>query len=149
MASKVKLVVSDFHLGAGHRNKDGSVNILEDFFHDREFIEFLQHFSGGAYDDAEVELILNGDFFNLLMIDYDEVEPDVITELVALRRMTKIMEGHRAMMNALRYFQTIPGKTLTFVMGNHDPGILFPSVQELVRSYVGEAARFFSGLLRI
>jgi UDP-2,3-diacylglucosamine pyrophosphatase LpxH len=140
---RMKLVVSDFHLGAGHRNRDGSVNILEDFFHDREFIEFIQYFSSGANENAEVELILNGDFFNLLMIDFDEVDPDVLTELVVLRRMKRIMDGHRATMNALKYFQSLPGKSLTFVMGNHDPGILFPSVQELIRLNTGESTRFF------
>jgi len=139
---KVKVVVSDFHLGAGHRMSDGSINILEDFFHDREFIEFIEHYSHGAYENSDVELILNGDFFNLLMIDYDEVDPDVITELIALRRMTRIMDGHKAVMNALRYFQSLPGKSLTMIMGNHDPGILFPSVQALIRSYVGDAVKF-------
>lgn len=142
-APKTKLVVSDFHLGAGHRNPDGSVNILEDFFHDREFIEFLQYFSSGIYENAEVELIINGDFFNLLMVDFEEIDPDVVTELVAHRRMIRIMEGHRAVMNALRYFQSLPGKEIVFIMGNHDPGILFPSIQELVRSYVGESTRFY------
>lgn len=141
--SKVKVVVSDFHLGAGHRNPDGSLNILEDFFHDREFIEFIEYFSAGIYESAEVEIIMNGDFFNLLMIDYQEIDPDVITELVALRRMQRIMDGHKATMNALRYFQSMPGKSLTMVMGNHDPGILFPSVQNLIRQYMGENIKFF------
>src|SRR5690606_21478290 len=114
----------------------GSVNILEDFFHDREFIEFLEYFSSGIYENTEVELILNGDFFNLLMIDFEEVEPEIVTELIALRRMKKIIDGHRASMNALRYFQSLELKSVTFVMGNHDPGILFPSVQELIRATV-------------
>lgn len=140
---RIKLVVSDFHLGAGHRTSDGSVNILEDFVHDREFIEFIQYFSTGVYEDAEVELILNGDFFNLLQIDYEEIDADVLTELVVLRRMTRIMEGHRATMNALRYFQSLPKKSITFVMGNHDPGILFISVQDLIRKYVGEKTRYY------
>ncbi len=140
---KLKLVVSDFHLGAGHRNSDGSINILEDFFHDREFIEFLQYFGSGDFESADVELILNGDFFNLLMIDFEEIDPDVLTELTTLRRMKKILDGHRATMNALKYFQSLPGKSLVFVMGNHDPGIVFPSVQELIRQSTGEATRFF------
>jgi UDP-2,3-diacylglucosamine pyrophosphatase LpxH len=140
---RFKLVVSDFHLGAGHRKRDGSINLLEDFFHDREFIEFLQYFGSGVYENAEVELILNGDFFNLLQVDYDEVDPEVITELVALRRMKVIMEGHRATMNALKHFQSLEGKSLTLVMGNHDPGILFPSVQDLIVKYTGSRTRFF------
>jgi UDP-2,3-diacylglucosamine pyrophosphatase LpxH len=138
----IKLVVSDFHLGAGHRKPDGSLNILEDFFYDREFIEFLQHYSNGDYESIPVELIVNGDFFNLLMIDFEEVDQDVITELVALRRMKAIMDGHKAMMNAMKYFNTLPEKSITFIMGNHDPGILFPSVQSLIREYIGEDIRF-------
>lgn len=140
---RVKLVVSDFHLGVGHRKRDGSINLLEDFFHDREFIEFLQYFASGVFENAEVELILNGDFFNLLQVDYDEVDPEVVTELVALRRMKAIMEGHRATMNALKHFQSLENKSLTFVMGNHDPGILFPSVQNLIVKFTGPKTRFY------
>jgi len=140
---RLKLVVSDFHLGAGHRNSDGSINILEDFFHDREFIEFINYFSSGEYENADVELIINGDFFNLLMIDFEEVEPEIVTERVALRRMRKIMKGHLATINAMKYFQSLPFKNLSFVMGNHDPGILFPSVQDLIREYCGKDVRFF------
>ncbi len=140
---KIKLVVSDFHLGAGHRNPDGSLNILEDFFHDREFIEFMEYYSSSEFENAEVELILNGDFFNLLMVDYDEIDPDIITELVAIRRMRKIMEGHRAVMNGLRYFQSLEGKSLVMVMGNHDPGVLFPSVQAEIRKFMGESVKFY------
>lgn len=140
---KIKLVVSDFHLGSGHRTEDGALNILEDFFHDREFIEFLQYYSSGVYEEVDVEVIINGDFFNLLMIDYEEVDADVVTELIALRRMKAILEGHKATMNTLKYFHSLPGKSVTFVMGNHDPGVLFPSVQEQIRSYVGDDVRIF------
>lgn len=141
--SRIKLVVSDFHLGAGHRNPDGSINILEDFFHDREFIEFLEYYSTGKHEKIDVELIINGDFFNLLMIDFEEIDQDVVTEQVALRRMQKIMEGHLATMNALKFFQSQENKFVSFVMGNHDPGILFPSVQDLIRKYCGDQVRFF------
>lgn len=140
---KIKLVVSDFHLGAGHHNPDGSINILEDFFHDREFIEFLDFFSSGVNEAKEVELIVNGDFFNILQIDFNEVDPDVVTELVALHRMKKIMDGHRAVMNALRHFQSVELKSISFILGNHDPGILFSSVQDLIKDYCGENCRFF------
>lgn len=139
--AKLKLVVSDFHLGAGHRSRDGSVNLLEDFFHDREFIDFIQYFATESFESTDVEIILNGDFFNLLMIDYEEVDPDVVTELVALRRMQRILDGHRAVMNALKFFSSLPNKSVTFVMGNHDPGVLFSSVQELIRQNMGPHCR--------
>ena len=61
---KIKLVVSDFHLGKGRRLSDGTQNLLEDFRSDRQFIEFLDYFMTGPHKRCGVELILNGDFFN-------------------------------------------------------------------------------------
>ncbi len=40
---RLRLVVSDFHLGAGAVLPDGSANYLEDFFHDAMFAEFLDY----------------------------------------------------------------------------------------------------------
>ena len=40
---KVKLIVSDFHMGNGKYREDGTVNPLEDFQYDDEFIEFLEY----------------------------------------------------------------------------------------------------------
>ena len=58
---KVKLVVSDFHIGSGSVLPDGCPNLLEDFIYDGLFIDFLQHYTSGKYDAADVELIINGD----------------------------------------------------------------------------------------
>ena len=139
---KIKLVVSDFHMGAGPRNKDGSINYLEDFVHDDKFVEFLEYYSSGDYENSEVELIINGDFFNLIQIDYEEADPDIVTEVTALRRMRKIMDSHNDAMTALKKFEALSDKSITFIMGNHDPGILFLSVQELIREYCGQGVKF-------
>ena len=64
MARKLKLVVSDFHLGKGPYRDDGSVNVFEDFRQDGKFAQFLDYHSDGEWKDAEVELVVNGDFFN-------------------------------------------------------------------------------------
>ena len=84
---KIKLVVSDLHLGKGIRLEDGSLNLLEDFTHDRQFIDFIEYYSTGKYRDYEVELIFNGDFFNLLQVDYKDTFPKKITEEIAFVKM--------------------------------------------------------------
>lgn len=140
---KIKLVVSDFHLGLGTQPAGPHTRVLEDFFYADHFIEFLNYYSSGRYSHLDVELIINGDFFNLLMIDFDEIDPDVITELVALRRMKKIMDGHDSTMQALKSFIEKPQKKITMIMGNHDPGILFSSVQDLIRQRISKDIEFF------
>ena len=62
-ARRLKLVVSDFHLGKGPYREDGSVNVFEDFRQDGKFAQFLDFHREGEWRDAEVELIANGDFF--------------------------------------------------------------------------------------
>ena len=60
--SKLKFVLSDLHLGAGLGKEAG--NALEDFTADQHLVHLLQQISGESeQDQREVELIINGDFF--------------------------------------------------------------------------------------
>ncbi len=132
-----KLVVSDFHIGKGAFLPDGSRNPLEDFFFDGKFTEFLEYHRTGSFADAEVELIVNGDFFNHLQIDTRERHPDIISEKVALRRTNEILQGHRPLFDEMRRFCQTPGHRITFLLGNHDPGLLFPSVRQRLNECLG------------
>lgn len=138
---RMTLVVSDFHLGAGPACPDGSANYLEDFFFDRKFIEFLNHYSSGDHEKEEVELVLNGDFFNHLQVWPDEVRPELMTERVALWRTEQIMDGHPELFEALCRFAHVPQHTVVFLVGNHDIGLLWPAVQHLLVKKLGTAVR--------
>ncbi len=139
---KVKLVVSDFHLGKGLYFKDGTKNILEDFVYDREFSEFLHHYCSGEYKDAEVELILNGDILNLLQMDAYGIHTHLVTERIIVRALKRIIEGHPEFFSALRRFAGIPGHKVSFVIGNHDAGMLFPKAKEEFSRAVGSEVAF-------
>jgi UDP-2,3-diacylglucosamine pyrophosphatase LpxH len=141
-ARRLKLVVSDFHLGTGPYREDGSVNVFEDFRHDGKFSEFLEYHLDGEYASAEVELIVNGDFFNLLQLDLDGRLEEAITERLALEKTEAILRGHPVTFDALARFAAAPGKSVTFMMGNHDPGLLFEGVRRAVARRVGGAHRF-------
>jgi UDP-2,3-diacylglucosamine pyrophosphatase LpxH len=141
-APKLKLVVSDFHLGKGPYREDGSVNVFEDFRHDGKFAEFLDYHRTGEYARAEVELVVNGDFFNLLSVDLDGRLQEAITERVAIEKTELVVRGHPVVFDAVARFAADPNRSVTFLMGNHDPGLLFAGVREVIASRVGGTHRF-------
>jgi len=139
---KTRLIVSDFHLGKGKVLRDGSKNVLEDFTADKQFADFLDHHRNGPYRKQDVELIINGDFFNLLQIDYRDKFTDMLTESDSLHKMMSIIHGHPELFRALGEFSREPNHSVTFILGNHDPGLLWEGVQEALRLQLGGAVRF-------
>ena len=140
---KIKLVVNDFHLGKGPILKDGTINILEDFRYGSKFVEFLQHYSSGDLAEADVELIINGDFLNLLQIDYMGVHTYLITEKMVEHFMHAIISGHSEVFDALRDFANAPNHQIAYVIGNHDIGLLFDQPRRIMRDLIGPKIRFY------
>ena len=134
--SKVKLVVSDLHFGTGLRSSNGTKNQLEEFYFDDKFSEFLDFHSCSKFKDIEVELILNGDIFNFLQIDYKGHFVPVITENMTLDMLDRIVEGHPKIFQALKKFASLDGKSITYVTGNHDQGMLWPKVQDRLNHHL-------------
>jgi len=127
---KVKVVISDCHLSAGLQF-ESTRNPHEDFYFDDEMVEFVQYFSTGRYGNGmDVELIINGDFFDFLNVPYQGQFEEVITEQFALYKLECIMRGHPKVMNAFREFVKQEGKTITYNIGNHDADLFFPKLQE-------------------
>jgi UDP-2,3-diacylglucosamine pyrophosphatase LpxH len=139
---RLKLVVSDFHLGKGPYREDGSVNVFEDFRQDAKFAEFLDYHCEGEWKDAEVELVVNGDFFNHLSLDLDGRMQEAITERVSIEKTEAILRGHSFVFDALARFAGRSDRSVTFLMGNHDPGLLFAGVRGTIARRVGGAHRF-------
>ena len=121
---KIKLVVSDLHLGKGRILQDGGNNPLEEFYYTEKLSEFLQYYSSGAYQDYEVELIINGDFLNFLQVDFKGHFSTVFTESVCLEILQSIIEGHKKVFKAMSTFASRPGNMITYIVGNHDQGMM-------------------------
>ena len=136
----LRVVLSDLHLVTGVRK--GELNPLEDFFHDERFAELLAHYDARAGEDGEVEIILNGDIFDLLKVKIAGVWPTEVTEEVATEKLRQCLEGHPRFVHALRELLAKPGRRVVYLPGNHDLEMWFPGPQELFRRYVapGEAA---------
>ena len=132
-SKRVKLVISDFHLSRGKWLPDGRRNPLEDFHQDERFRELLEHYSMHAYQDFDVELIINGDFFDPLAVIADQSDyPREVEEDAAVRQFQVILDAHPVSVGALQVFLERK-KKIVMRWGNHDAAILWPKVQELIR----------------
>lgn len=136
----LRLVVSDLHLGTGIQK--GKPNPLEDFFEDDRFAELLAHYERISGPDTEIELILNGDIFDLLKVQVDGIWPTEITEEIATEKLRQCLEGHPKFVLALRRFLARPRRALVYLPGNHDLDMWFEGPQQLFKRYVapGEMA---------
>jgi UDP-2,3-diacylglucosamine pyrophosphatase LpxH len=142
---KFKIVISDCHLSAGHffENK---LNVHEDFYFDREMTDLFEYFSTGdygekAYGPVQVELFINGDYFDFLNVPYHGEFEDAITEELSLYKLEAILAGHPEVMQALKKFASLPGKTITYMIGNHDADLFFPKVRErIIRAWDPEGS---------
>lgn len=149
---KVKVVVSDLHLGKGRVLEGGGLNSLEEFNFGEKLVEFIHYYSTGIYRDYEVELIINGDFFNFLQVDYRGHFLTVITEGVALEVMKSMVAGHPKVFKAMAEFAAKPGNLITYIVGNHDQPMLWPACRAYLNQVIGNPVRhknivyFFDGV---
>lgn len=127
---KTILVISDLHLGAGYIvNK--RKNFLEDFHYDKELIEFIEYHGSLHYQDREVELIINGDFLDLLAVPFVPYFDDEFwSEQAALDKLKMIVSAHTGVFDALRNFLTFPNNRLVYILGNHDSELIFESLRQ-------------------
>lgn len=138
---QIKLVVSDLHLGVGRDLPNGTLNPLEEFYFDQKFEEFVSFYMTGKYEDHEVEIILNGDIFNFLQIDYKGHFIGVITESISVNKMERIISGHPKFFQSLKKFSE-KGNKITYVVGNHDQEMMWPRVREIVNLAVGQRVKY-------
>jgi len=62
--------------------------------------------------------------------------------------LRRVLDGHQKLFDALARFASVERRSITFVMGNHDPGLLFDSVQALLIERLGERVEFHLDHLR-
>ncbi len=133
----IRLVVSDLHLGTGV--PEGQLNPFEDFFYDDRFAELLEHYDKKCGEHTQIELIMNGDIFDLLKVQIAGQWPTEITAEVAEQKLRMCLDGHPRFVTALATFLQKPGRRCVYLPGNHDLDMWFPAPQELFRRYVAPA----------
>lgn len=137
--SKRILVVSDLHLANGHPILEGfgrqQQAVFEDLLRATEPGGSLEPFDSldtreGAR--GEVELVINGDCFDLLTIPPYPAD-GISTPAIACEKLAAIEPVHRSFFAALRRFLRTAGRRVIFLPGNHDIELVFTEAQEFVR----------------
>jgi UDP-2,3-diacylglucosamine pyrophosphatase LpxH len=134
MPRRYKIVVSDFHCGSGQA--PGHLNPYESFSNDAKFADFLRFYSTDYFEDEEVELIINGDFYDLLTVAVGGKFPERVTERIAVEKVRACIAGHPRAHKALQDFVRTPRKRVTILPGNHDFELVYPRVQEVLREAI-------------
>jgi hypothetical protein len=114
---------------------------VEDFPHPGLLGRLLGTCDEPPHDAIEVDVVFNGDTFDLLKIPLNERYPRHITAEAALEKLAAIAAAHRPFFESLGEFLSSRGATrrVHFIVGNHDAELLFPQVQAEIRRLCGSS----------
>ena len=122
------VVIGDLHMGPG-RDSSGAWHAVEDFRWRDEFVRFLD---AVAAEGGAVDLVINGDLFELLQ------SPDVpcvsatgvigCSDSEALQRLAIAAKAHAGELAAIGKFALAGSNRAYIVPGDHDAALLIPRV---------------------
>lgn len=128
-----RLVVtfSDIEMGAG--------GAYDDFPRSDFLADVIRGYGRDPYRWLAVDLVFNGDTFDLLKTSSRGGWPTHITRDIAIDKMERVAAAHPAFFEAIRdHLREDPERRRAFfVVGNHDMELLFPEVQAVVRQRIG------------
>jgi len=137
---RLVVALSDIEMGAG--------GVTDDFPHTGFLAELIDAYGGPRFAQITVDLVFNGDTFDLLKVPIDGQWPVFITEAVALKKLDKVIATHPEFFDALKRFLTTGGaeRRVHFIVGNHDQELLFEAVQRVIATRIGVDGVNFPGV---
>jgi UDP-2,3-diacylglucosamine pyrophosphatase LpxH len=130
-ADQALVVFSDVEMGPG--------GDTDDFPNTSWLAELFLAYNLDPWADVAVDLVFNGDTFDLLKTPVDGRFTHLVDEAVALAKMDRVIAAHPAFFRGLTEFlghRRAPRRVF-FVVGNHDYELLFPAVQDAIRGAIG------------
>jgi UDP-2,3-diacylglucosamine pyrophosphatase LpxH len=132
---------SDIEMGAG--------GPYDDFPRSDFLAEIVRGYGRDPYRWLSVDLVFNGDTFDLLKTSYRGGFPHHVTRDIAIAKMDRVASAHTVFFEQLREF--LHGdperRRVFFIVGNHDMELLFPEVQTLIRERIGVSENvYFPGM---
>ncbi|MFC1852334.1 hypothetical protein ACFL27_19220 [candidate division CSSED10-310 bacterium] len=137
---RLLVVFSDIEMGEGGDE--------DDFPHSEFLGKLLLSYLEGELGDVPIDFIFNGDTFDLLKISYQGKYPYHITEDIGLAKMSSVAAAHNKFFESVRQIlkHSTSNKNVYFIVGNHDTELLFPLVQDFIRTLCGNStAAHFPG----
>jgi UDP-2,3-diacylglucosamine pyrophosphatase LpxH len=128
---ELKVVVSDLHLGDGNAATENWQPAQK-----AAWGELLARMSADAAARS-VELIVNGDAFDLLAAEPALGERDETDVAMGTAKIAAVVAAHMDWFASLLGFLAHPEHTLTFTIGNHDAELAFAAVRAQIRQAIG------------
>lgn len=113
-------ILGDVEMGRG--------DIMDDFSDDYILVDFIEKITTSKHTE-KVTLVLLGDIFDFLKMSYKGLYPRYITEEISLWKLDEIIMNHNAVFRALKTFLDNKNCDIEFVIGNHDPDLVWAAVQ--------------------
>ena len=108
-----------------------SATIWKIFTMTRRWWIFLKYYSTKNYLEKNVELVINGDFFDLLAVPFVKYFDDEFwSEEASLAKLKMILKAHPEVIEGLKDFVHKKNKNIVYIIGNHDGEFLFDSLQK-------------------
>jgi len=132
-SDRLLVILSDIEMGAG--------GVQDDFPHSDFLGELILSYNEPPFAEVAIDLIFNGDTFDLLKTPYLDRWPHLISRDVALGKMARVAAAHPRFFEGVRRFLQHPGaaRRVYFVTGNHDAELVFPEVRQFIASLCGPA----------
>lgn len=123
----------------------GAGGPYDDFPRSDFLAEIIRGYGRDPYRWLAVDLVFNGDTFDLLKTSTRGGWPTHVSRELALEKFERIADAHPAFFEAVR--EHLAGdperRRAFFVLGNHDLELLFPEVQAALRAHLGNAANVY------
>ncbi|MFT6143949.1 MAG: UDP-2,3-diacylglucosamine pyrophosphatase LpxH [Myxococcota bacterium] len=134
-ADRLLVVLSDLEMGTG--------GVSDDFPQSESVIEVLARYDDAPYDAIEVVFVFNGDTFDFLKTSVDGKYTHHVDLNIARRKFARIAQAHSGFLNGLADRLQQPRRSVHFVVGNHDPELLFIGVQQDLALWLRAPGRVF------
>ena len=135
-AARSIIVIGDLHMGPG-RDASGSWHPYEDFRWRDEFIAFLNALNAQGGD---IDLVINGDLFELLQSPTVPCGNPGCTVPQAMQRLETAAQAHAGELLAIGRFAAARGNRVHIVPGDHDAAMLIPGVWQRVQQAIAAPA---------
>jgi len=124
------IVMSDLEMGAG--------TLTDDFISDNALAQLMRSIGDKKHP---VDLVFNGDTFNFMLCPIGaggcETYPRHIDKEVSIAKLNRIARAHKKVFQSFHDFASLRKNRLFFIVGNHDPDLVFPEVQEALKNQIG------------
>lgn len=121
------VIFSDIEMGAG--------GAIDDFLGTPWLAARLRRYGD---DELPLDLVFNGDTFDLLKTSYRGVWPHHVTADIATGKMARVADAHPEFFTAVAdLLARRSDLRVHFVAGNHDLELFFPEVQSMLRTLLG------------